>query len=92
MLRVGLNEMQPEIGDDLRLECDGQPFTGEVVETAAGLLLAQDFYVKGIRNGRSLQWWADGTLRAEGEMRNGRFTGPFRRCHNNGRRRPDRCR
>ncbi|WP_280426212.1 toxin-antitoxin system YwqK family antitoxin [Nocardia carnea] len=84
MERLDLNVGNYTIGDDLRLEYDGEPFTGEVVETAAGLLLAQDFYVNGVRHGPSKQWWGHGSLRSEGVMHNGRVRGTFKRWHPNG--------
>ncbi|MGW5384210.1 toxin-antitoxin system YwqK family antitoxin [Nocardia sp. NPDC003963] len=85
MKRINLNDMNHTIGDDLRLEYDGEPFTGEAVEEAAGLLFAQLFYVDGIRHGSSREWWDDGSLKSEGENFHGRPRGVYREWHRNGR-------
>lgn len=85
MKRINLNDMDHTTGDDLRLEDEnGEPFTGEVVDEAAGLLLAQLFYSNGIPHGPSREWWDDGTLRSEGENYHGRPRGIFKRWHRNG--------
>ncbi|ATL66223.1 toxin-antitoxin system YwqK family antitoxin [Nocardia terpenica] len=70
---------------DLRLVYQGEPFTGEVVETLGDQLLSQEFYVNGISHGPDREWWPDGTLESEGQMRNGRPYGIYRRWHENGR-------
>jgi hypothetical protein len=83
--RLDLSTDKYSWGDDLRLEYQGEPFTGEVVETIGGVtVLSQDFYVDGIPDGPSREWYVDGTLEAEGRMSHGRPTGLFRRWHPNG--------
>lgn len=72
-------------GDDLRLEFQGEPFTGEVVEEVDGELLSQDFYTNGVPDGPTREWWPNGRLRAEGEVRFGLPRGVFREWHENGR-------
>ncbi|MGV9409186.1 toxin-antitoxin system YwqK family antitoxin [Nocardia sp. NPDC003693] len=75
---------QISVGDDLRLEYRGEPFTGEVVETIGDQLLSQVFYVDGVQHGADREWWADGPLKSEGEVRHGRAVGTFREWHHNG--------
>ncbi|GAB4583202.1 hypothetical protein Ntsu_10340 [Nocardia sp. IFM 10818] len=75
---------QISVGDDLRLEYQGEPFTGEVVEAIGDELLSQEFYVNGIKNGPTREWWAGGPLKSEGEFRRGRVFGTFREWHDNG--------
>jgi antitoxin component YwqK of YwqJK toxin-antitoxin module len=85
MNRIDLNFDPVTWDDDLRLQYRDEPFTGEVVETAAGQLLSQSFYVDGISHGPVREWWADGRLKSEGEMKRGVDVGIFRSWHHNGR-------
>ena len=84
MKRIDLGSMDYEIGDDLRLEYNGEPFTGEAVETAGGMVIAQAFYVDGIRHGTIKQWWANGNLRSDGEVFHGTPKGVHKKWHFNG--------
>jgi len=70
--------------DDQRLMCRGEPFTGEVVDTVAGQMIAQSFYVEGIPDGFDREWWTEGQLKSEGQMNHGRAVGIFRSWHVNG--------
>lgn len=72
------------VGDDLRMEYKGEPFTGELVTSLGDQLLSQAFYVDGIKHGHDRKWWATGQLRYEGETRNGWAYGVFREWHRNG--------
>ncbi|WP_193364732.1 toxin-antitoxin system YwqK family antitoxin [Nocardia cyriacigeorgica] len=85
MKRIDLNVDEVTTGDDLRLEYEGEPFTGEVVETVAGMMISQEFYVDGINDGPTREWWGDGVLKSEGTTRRGRPTGLYRDWHSNGR-------
>ncbi|NKY56899.1 toxin-antitoxin system YwqK family antitoxin [Nocardia flavorosea] len=86
MRRIDLNSDATSIGDDLRLEYGGEPFTGEVVEELApGQLLSQEFYVDGLPHGSTREWWPDGRLKSEGENYRGRPCGVMRRWHPDGR-------
>lgn len=73
-------------GDDLRLEYRGEPFTGEVVQDLRpeGALMSQQFYVNGIANGPSREWWSDGRPKSEGHVRWSIAVGVFRRWHPDG--------
>lgn len=84
--RINLVDMNHTHGDDLRLEDDnGEPFTGEAAEEAAGILLAQEFYSNGVPHGPSRERWDNGTRRSEGENYHGKPRGIFKRWHRNGR-------
>ncbi|KZM75405.1 toxin-antitoxin system YwqK family antitoxin [Nocardia terpenica] len=67
-----------------RLMYQGEPFTGEVVETLGDKILSQQSYVNGIPHGPDREWWPNGTLESEGQMRDGRPYGIYRRWHENG--------
>ncbi|WP_329375845.1 hypothetical protein OG625_00610 [Streptomyces sp. NBC_01351] len=82
--RLDLSIDEVDTGDDLRLEYQGEPFTGEVAETIGDVLLSQVFYVNGIPHGPDREWWADGVLKSEGEVRHGLPYGTFRQWHHNG--------
>lgn len=47
-------------------------------------LLSQQFYVDGIPNGPDREWWSDGTLKSEGQVRYGLPHGVFHEWHKNG--------
>jgi antitoxin component YwqK of YwqJK toxin-antitoxin module len=80
-----INIDQAHHGDDLRLLYEGEPFTGEVVETAPnGRIVALTSYSNGMEDGPATQWYADGQLRAKGVVSSGRAVGLHRRWHRNG--------
>lgn len=66
MDRIDLSRDGVNWDEDLRLVYRGELFTGEVVETVAGQLLSQSFYVNGIPDGPDREWWAEGGLKSEG--------------------------
>ncbi|KZM75406.1 toxin-antitoxin system YwqK family antitoxin [Nocardia terpenica] len=82
--RINANFDPVSWDDDLRLEYQGEPFTGEVVETLGDQLLSQEFYVNGIPHGPDREWWENGALKSEGQVRHGRAYGVFRTWHENG--------
>ncbi|AXK86427.1 hypothetical protein IU436_22940 [Nocardia farcinica] len=84
MKRIDLAVDAVSYADDQRLEHDGEPFTGEVVEQVGGQLVSQQFYVDGLAHGPEREWWADGGRKAEGEMRHGMPVGVHRFWHRNG--------
>ncbi|MEU1985381.1 hypothetical protein [Nocardia sp. NPDC019395] len=86
MKRIDLNLDATSVDGDLRLEHNGQPFTGEVVEELVpGQLLSQEFYVDGLPHGSTREWWPDGHLKSEGENYRGKPRGVLRRWHPDGR-------
>ncbi|BDT85158.1 hypothetical protein FMUAM8_09220 [Nocardia cyriacigeorgica] len=84
MKRIDLNIDETDSGDDLRLMYNGEPFTGEAVEAVGDQLLSQEFYVDGIAHGTTREWWPNGQLKMEGQVRHGLEYGVFRRWHENG--------
>ncbi|MGW4245443.1 toxin-antitoxin system YwqK family antitoxin [Nocardia sp. NPDC004722] len=86
MNKIDYSASRDEIAtdDDLRLTFRGEPFTGEVVETIGDQLLTQEFYVDGVPHGPDREWWADGSLKSEGEVVYGRPQGTWRSWHPNG--------
>ncbi|MFF2534829.1 toxin-antitoxin system YwqK family antitoxin [Streptomyces cyaneofuscatus] len=63
---------------------EGAPFTGEVAEYSGESLVSLDEYVDGVLHGRSREWYADGTLRSEGQASMGRPVGTSKEWHPNG--------
>jgi antitoxin component YwqK of YwqJK toxin-antitoxin module len=74
-----------EWDDNMTLLFNGEPVTGEVVETTVdGFVLSSDEYADGVLNGRTRQWWAGGPLMSEGTARYGRMVGPYRQWRDDG--------
>jgi antitoxin component YwqK of YwqJK toxin-antitoxin module len=74
-----------EWDDAMMLLHNGEPVTGEVVETTVdGFLVSSDRYVNGVLDGPTREWWAGGGLRAEGTARRGKLVGTYREWHDNG--------
>lgn len=74
-----------EWDDSMVLLHNGEPVTGEVVETTVdGVVLSSDQYVDGVPDGATREWWADGRLKAEGTVRRGRLVGTYREWHEDG--------
>ncbi|RDI69303.1 toxin-antitoxin system YwqK family antitoxin [Nocardia pseudobrasiliensis] len=85
MNRIDLTFDEVSWDDDLRLTYCGEPYTGEAIETVGGAqVISRDFYVDGVLHGPTKQWWADGRIMTEGQMRHGLAVGVFRTWHNNG--------
>lgn len=71
--------------DAMTLLHDGEPVTGDVVETTVdGFLLSSDHYEDGVLNGPTREWWAGGPLKSEGTARGGKLVGTYREWHSNG--------
>lgn len=65
---------------------DGEPFTGELVETdPAGSVIALTPVVDGRRHGLEQAWYRDGTLRSETTVVGGVAMGTSKEWHPNGR-------
>jgi antitoxin component YwqK of YwqJK toxin-antitoxin module len=74
-----------EWDDAMTLLHNGEPVTGDVVETTVdGFLLSSDHYVDGVLDGTTREWWAGGPLKSEGTARRGRLVGTYREWHDNG--------
>ncbi|WP_075926938.1 toxin-antitoxin system YwqK family antitoxin [Nocardiopsis sp. CNR-923] len=64
---------------------NGEPFTGEGVETDAdGNILTLSNYVDGHEDGAQREWYSDGTRRSEGIVENGHPVGEWKQWHTNG--------
>jgi antitoxin component YwqK of YwqJK toxin-antitoxin module len=86
MRRIDLNLDATSVDNELRLQYEGELFTGEVVEELIpGQLLSQELYVDGLPHGSIREWWPDGRLKSEGENYRGRPRGVFRHWHPDGR-------
>ncbi|MFE1763236.1 toxin-antitoxin system YwqK family antitoxin [Streptomyces angustmyceticus] len=71
--------------DDMRVHCEGGPFTGEVVyRDAGGRMRALVSYVEGVPSGPQTKWYPDGSKKKEGQVRWGIAVGDWRRWHPNG--------
>ncbi len=74
-----------EWDDAMTLLHNGEPVTGDVVETTVdGFVLSSDHYVAGVLDGPTREWWPGGPLKAEGTARGGRLVGTYREWHDNG--------
>lgn len=74
-----------EWDDAMTLLHNGEPVTGDVVETTVdGFVLSSDHYVDGVLDGPTREWWAGGALRAEGTAHEGKLVGTYREWHDNG--------
>ncbi|WP_194832263.1 toxin-antitoxin system YwqK family antitoxin [Nocardia sp. XZ_19_369] len=86
MLRVNAEDLVEADYDD---KCDfyyqGQPFTGEMIETnAAGETVGITAYRDGVPDGPEREWFPDGSPRLEGQSTNGDPVGEWREWHPNG--------
>ncbi|RSO08141.1 hypothetical protein DMH18_21785 [Streptomyces sp. WAC 06783] len=82
--RIDVDDPNVDMDDAQRLLYHGEPFTGEVAEYQSGHLISLDEYHQGVLNGRSREWYPDGTLRSEGLVRDGRAVGESKEWHPNG--------
>ncbi|QUQ70818.1 toxin-antitoxin system YwqK family antitoxin [Kutzneria sp. CA-103260] len=73
-----------ELDDWLRLTHDGEPFTGELVNTYGETLVSLTTYRAGWCDGPTKAWYEDGTRKAEGMNRRSKAVGVHRRWHHNG--------
>ncbi|HWR49191.1 MAG TPA: hypothetical protein VN327_16520, partial [Pseudonocardiaceae bacterium] len=74
-----------DFDDDLRYFYQGEPFTGEAVETdPAGRVIGLITFRNGIAHGPDLEWYPDGTRRFEANVVNGNAVGISRQWHHNG--------
>lgn len=83
MRRIPFDEVDPT--DSLEYVVDGQPYTGEVIETGPdGEMRELITVVDGLPQGPSRSWYADGTLKSEEMAFRGRPVGTAREWHPNG--------
>lgn len=69
-----------EVDDSLRLMYEGEPFTGELVNTYGETLTFLETYRNGWPDGPRREWYHDGTLKAEGMARHSVAIGTHRKC------------
>ncbi|MGW2628145.1 toxin-antitoxin system YwqK family antitoxin [Streptomyces chattanoogensis] len=82
--RIDIDDPEVDMDFGGRLLYKGTLFSGEVTEHAGQTLVSLDNYVNGVQDGRSQEWYRDGTLRSEGTARMGRPVGVSREWHPNG--------
>lgn len=83
MRRVNFDELDSD--DSLEYVLDGEPFTGEVVETGrAGRLLSLITVVRGEPDGPTSIWYPDGTKKVHETIKEGCPVGVTRSWHANG--------
>ena len=83
--RIDTRVEDVEWDDAMTLLHNGEPVTGDIVETTVdGFLLSSDHYVDGVLDGPTREWWAGGPLKAEGTASGGRLVGTYREWHDNG--------
>lgn len=82
-MRVNIDDT--DFDDDLRYFYDGEPFTGEAVETHPnGQVINLITFRNGVEHGPQLGWYPDGSRRSETNVVNGNPVGISRRWHRNG--------
>lgn len=83
-MRINIDDA--EYDENYTYTYQGEPFTGELIETAPdGTLLASIPVVEGIPNGLQRAWHVDGSLQRETHVVDGRAVGQSRSWHRNGR-------
>jgi antitoxin component YwqK of YwqJK toxin-antitoxin module len=85
MKRIHVFLDDSELDDSLRLVHEGEPFTGELVNTYGETLIFLETYRDGWRDGPLREWYEDGTPKAEGMARHSLAVGTYREWHRNGR-------
>lgn len=82
-MRVNIDDL--DVDDDLQYLYNGEPFTGEAVETApTGEVIALTNFRDGIEHGPQWGWYRDGSKKSEITVVNGRAVGTAREWHPNG--------
>ena len=82
-MRVNIDNL--DFNDDLQYFYDGEPFTGETVETApTGEVIALTTFRDGIEHGPQRGWYRDGSKKSEVTAVNGLAVGTAREWHPNG--------
>lgn len=82
-MRINIDDT--DIGDDLIYRYQGEPFTGELVETnRTGQIITLITLVEGRRHGPELSWFPTGQLETETILEHGRPIGTSRAWHSNG--------
>lgn len=85
MQRIDLEDPDVDFDDWQSLLYQGELFTGEVAEYAAGgRLIGLETYADGLVDGPSQAWYADGSRRSEGRTHHGHAVGEWQEWHPNG--------
>lgn len=84
MKRIDIDAPEIDMDGSQRLLYRGEPFTGEVVEHLGDALVSLESFRNGVPHGPNREWYEDGTLRSEGQARDGRAVGVTREWHKNG--------
>jgi antitoxin component YwqK of YwqJK toxin-antitoxin module len=85
-MRINLDDTSFGDDEDEVYRHNGEPITGEVIETDRdGNVIGLTPVVDGVANGVERVWYSDGTLQEEIPVANGVATGTSRRWHPNGR-------
>ncbi|HJP76361.1 MAG TPA: hypothetical protein VJ914_18985 [Pseudonocardiaceae bacterium] len=81
-----VNADDTDMDESERVLYQGEPFTGEVVETDEdGVVIRLNNYLDGKEEGAQREWFNDGMLRSEYHATGGLPTGESREWHENGR-------
>lgn len=82
-MRINIDDT--DLDSDMCYLYQGEPFTGEAVETVSGgRIIAVTTYQNGREHGPSWEWYPDGQMKFEGAARDGRAIGVNRGWHRNG--------
>jgi antitoxin component YwqK of YwqJK toxin-antitoxin module len=84
MQRINIDDPAVDMDAAQRLLYHGELYTGEVEEYLGGKAVSRETYVDGLLDGPTREWYKDGTLRAEGNMKSGRVVGEYHTWHANG--------
>lgn len=85
-MRVDMDDSGVDIEGSSIITYRGNPFTGELVEhfPKGGGLWNLTTYVDGVEDGAQREWYRDGTLKSEGQVKAGFIEGTWRTWHPNG--------
>jgi antitoxin component YwqK of YwqJK toxin-antitoxin module len=83
--RVNREQTTSDTEDGWMVRLDGVPFTGEVVDTEDGRVVAVTGYRDGLEHGPSVEYFPDGSRQAEGQSDHGTAVGEWRVWYPDGR-------
>jgi antitoxin component YwqK of YwqJK toxin-antitoxin module len=83
--RVNREQTTSDTEDGWMVRVDGVPFTGEVVDTEDGRVVAVTGYQDGLEHGPSVEYFADGSKEVEGQSAGGYAVGEWREWYPGGR-------
>ncbi|GAA3434362.1 toxin-antitoxin system YwqK family antitoxin [Kutzneria kofuensis] len=82
--RVNREQTTSDTEDGWMVRLNGVPFTGEVVDTENGRVVAVTSYQDGLEHGPSIEYYPDGSKQVEGQSAGGHAVGEWREWYPSG--------